>query len=126
MIVPAFLLKRIYIKGSLRHDEGGFQLQLKNSLGSGYAREMLPLVVDGEKIPKEDCSFMVDGRETAFTEINPDTPFTLALNKETTLLVRGCQLSQGSHRIRISFVAQGIGEVSFEITDVPDSETKAG
>ena len=122
MIVPAFLLKRIYVKGSLRHLDGGFQLQLKNSLGSGYAREMMPLVVDGEEVPKEDCSFLVEGQETPFAEIDPDNPFTLALNKETTVVVRGQPLSQEPHRIGIHFVAQGIGEVSFNITDVPDGE----
>ena len=36
--VPGFLLKRVYSKGSLKNSENGFQFELKNSLGSGYAK----------------------------------------------------------------------------------------
>ena len=48
MQVPAFLLRRLYVRGSLHNDGDGFAFQLKNSLGSGYAEQMLPLTVDGE------------------------------------------------------------------------------
>ncbi|HEX78496.1 MAG TPA: hypothetical protein G4O03_08865 [Dehalococcoidia bacterium] len=116
--MPSFLLKRLYVKGSLRNNDDGFQLQLRNSLGSGYAREMLPLTLDGQEIPKENCSFVVEGKETRFTQVSPENPFTLALNRDTTLLVKGQTLSPGAHRIGIGFIVQGIGPLSFEVTDV--------
>ena len=123
MKVPAFLLKRLYVKGSLRNNSHGFQLQIKNSLGSGYANEMLPLTIDSEEIPKESCSFIVEGQETTFTQITPDNPFTLAMNKDTTLWVKNKTLDEGPHRIGLGFVVQVIGEASFEITDVLDIDT---
>ena len=35
--VPAFLLRRLYVKKSLRNTEDGFEFELRNRLGSGYA-----------------------------------------------------------------------------------------
>ena len=48
MKVPGFLLRRLYVKGSLAATEGGFEFQICNRLGSGYARRLLPLTLDGE------------------------------------------------------------------------------
>ena len=35
MKVPAFLLKRLYVKGSLCNTDNGFEFRLRNNLGSG-------------------------------------------------------------------------------------------
>ena len=44
--VPGFLLRRLYVKQSLRNTEDGFEFQLRNRLGSGYAHKMWPLKLD--------------------------------------------------------------------------------
>ena len=54
--VPGFLLRRLYVKGSLRNATGGFEFQIKNTLGSGYARGMLPVSVDGRELPSTRSS----------------------------------------------------------------------
>ena len=52
--VPAFLLRRLYVKSSLKSVPGGFEFQLRNRLGSGYAHKMWPLTLDGEEVPIEN------------------------------------------------------------------------
>lgn len=116
--VPGFLLRRLYVKGSLRNTPEGFAFDLRNQLGSGYARQMFPLTVDGEELPLEQCFFEVEGERHRFTEVSQDRPFTLALNRTTTILARGRTLSPGPHRIGMSFVVQGFGRLSFDFTDV--------
>jgi len=116
--VPSFLLKRLYVKGSLSNNEHGFQFELKNTLGSGYGNELLPLVIDGEEIPKESSYFILDGEETSFALVSRDTPFALPMNKTLTISVRGTTLPEGPHKIGIGFVAEGLGKLSFEVTDV--------
>ncbi|MDW8120139.1 MAG: hypothetical protein RMK40_05790 [Chloroflexota bacterium] len=116
--IPPFLLRRLYVKGSLRRTEHGFEFQLRNQLGSGYARQMLPLKVDDREVPLENCSFLVDGTETPFVRITPERPFTLALNRTTTVKVRGVTLEPGAHKITVGFVVQGFGALSFDFTEV--------
>ncbi|GBD10401.1 hypothetical protein HRbin23_00042 [bacterium HR23] len=116
--IPPFLLRRLYVKGSLRRTDDGFEFQLRNQLGSGYARQMLPLKVNGKEVPLEQCSFSVDGQETPFTAVTPERPFTLALNRTTIVKVRGVPLEPGTHKVAMGFVVQGFGALSFDFTDV--------
>lgn len=116
--VPPFLLKRLYVKGSLRNNGSGFEFELKNTLGSGYGTELLPLVLDGKELPKENSYFALDAQEIPFTAVGKDQPFTLAMNKISRILVKGVSLSEGPHQIGFSFVAQGLGKLGFEVNDI--------
>ena len=116
--VPQFLLKRLYVKGSLRNNAHGFQFELKNSLGSGYGNELLPLILDGEELPRESSYFVLGDEEIPFSEVSNDNPFTLTMNKKATIVVKGTNLSEGPHKIGFSFVAQGLGKLAFEVTDL--------
>jgi len=119
--VPGFLLRRLYVKGSLRATEDGLAFDIKNSLGSGYARKMLPLTVDGQDIPMEDTRFTVGDRTVAFSEVTKEEPFTLALNRATTIMATGTPLTPGAHKISMGFEVQGLGALRFDFTDViPD------
>ena len=116
--VPPFLLKRLYVKGSLCNDEQGFQFQLKNTLGSGYGIELLPLVLDNRELPRDKSYFVQDSEEIPFSAISKDKPFTLAMNKTLTILNKGTTLSEGPHKLGFSFVAQSLGKLGFEVTDI--------
>ena len=119
--VPSFLLKRLYVKGSLRNNAQGFQFELKNTLGSGYGNELLPLTLDGEELPRETSYFVLGGEETPFSAVSKENPFTLAMNRTSTILVKGITLSEGAHKIGFRFVAQGLGKLGFEVTDIVSS-----
>lgn len=115
--VPGFLLRRLYVKGSLRATGDGLTFDLKNSLGSGYARGMRPLTVNGEEAPMANTTFTVNGVTVAFSEVTPDVPFTLAMNRTTTIAVSGVALAPGAHTIGMAFEVQGLGVLRFDFTD---------
>ena len=117
--VPGFLLRRLYVKGSLRNTEAGFEFQLRNSLGSGYAHRMLPLALDGAELPLESASFVLEGEETPFAAVSRERTFTLALNTSITIRVSGMTLDTGPRKIGMGFEAPGLGELRFDFTDVP-------
>lgn len=122
MQVPPFLLRRLYVKGSLKNVSGGFEFQLSNTLGSGYAQAMLPLAVDGEELPMDRSFFFLDGRKVAFTEVTEAQPLTLAMNTTTVIRVEGRTLPPGQHRLKIGFVVLGLGPMEFEVTDTVDGD----
>ena len=117
IIVPQFLLRRLYVKGSLRNNDQGFQFELKNSLGSGYGKELLPITLDGEEVPREHSYFNLGEDNIPFPAVSDENPFTLKMNKIAKIIVHGITLKEGPHKIRFSFVAQGIGKLAFEVTD---------
>lgn len=122
MQVPAFLLRRLYVKGSLRNENGGFAFDLKNSLGSGYAESVLPLTIDGVEVPITSASFVTDGEALAFPDVSPERPMTLGMNKLVRITVDGQTLSVGKHKIGIGFMVTGMGKMEFDVTDAIEVE----
>lgn len=118
MIVPSFLLRRLYVRGSLKNTPQGFRFALKNSLGSGYAQKMLPVSVDGQEFSLSECYFELEGKEVPFSSVSESSPFTLEMGKTILVKVNGSPLSPGSHKIGLGFVVPAIGRLSFEVTDV--------
>lgn len=116
--VPGFLLRRLYVKGSLKNTADGFEFQLLNRLGSGYAFGMRPLTVDGRELPLSDSTFDLDGETTAFSEVSHDRTFTLAMNTSITVRVAGETLEPGPRKIGMGFDVPGLGHLAFDFTDV--------
>lgn len=118
--VPGFLLRRLYVKGSLRRDEaGGFEFQLKNDLGSGYAYKIWPIKIDDIELTEDRAQFITDGKVTKFREVSKNNTFTLGLNKIITVQIPEFDLSQDPHKIEMGFDVPGIGTLRFDFTDVP-------
>ncbi len=115
--VPGFLLRRLYVKGSLKNAVGGFEFQIKNTLGSGYASRMSPITVDGREIPLGSAFFYLDGREVAFSSVSEENTFTLAMNAGITIWVDGVTLEPGPHRVEMGLDVPGMGMLRFDFTD---------
>ena len=117
MKIPEFILRKLYVRGSLRNTANGFEFKLKNALGSGYAIQLLPLRVDGNEIAIKTTCFYIDQKIIPFMDINEDNPFTLVMNKDIKITVQGDQLKDYDHKIRMGFIVKGLGTLEFDFTD---------
>ena len=115
--VPGFLLRRLYVKDSLKNTAGGFEFELRNSLGSGYSQKVWPLKVDGDELQVTGSFFIVDGKETPFGDVSPDNTFSLEVNKTITIWTDGVALGPGVHTIEMGFDVPGLGTMRFDFTD---------
>lgn len=115
--VPGFLLRRLYVKGSLKNTTGGFEFKLRNSLGSGYAQKVWPLKLDGEEIPAERSCFIVDGQETSFSDVSSDNTFTLEVDRTITIRTDAGPLEPGVHTVEMGFDVPGMGTLRFDFID---------
>ena len=117
--VPSFLLRKLYVKGSLQNTPKGISFRLRNSLGSGYAEQMSPLTLDGREIPLEDTSFFVDSEPRSFDTVSKDSPFCLLLNQDTVITVENVSLSPEPHKVGMGFKVPGLGMLRFDFIDQP-------
>ena len=117
MKVPAFILKRLYIKGSLRNTPEGCEFKLKNTLGSGYAIGLLPVTVDETLIAQDHAFYTVDGKRVMFTAVTKESPATLAMNREATITLHGHTLQPGPHKVSMGFKVTGLGDLTFDLLD---------
>ena len=120
--VPGFLLRRLYVKQSLRNAQDGFLFQLRNGLGSGYAHKLWPLRLDGKELPPDSTFFRLDEKETAFSAVSKENTFTLAMNKTITVRASGVTLDPGPHRLEMGFDVPGLGTLRFDFTDIVADE----
>jgi hypothetical protein len=117
MQVPAFLLRRLYVKGSLRHEDGCLMFDLHNSLGSGYADRVLALRIDSEEISPASCAFVVEGVPVPFESISESSPMTLAMGRSLSVKAEGVELLPGEHTVELGFMVTGMGEMRFDVKD---------
>ena len=120
--VPSFLLRRLYVKKSLKNTDRGFEFELRNRLGSGYAFKLWPLTVDGEELSPDETVFQIEGKETAFSEVTKERTFTLAMNRTITIKANGTTLEAGPRKIGMGFDVPGLGTLRFEFTDIVGDE----
>jgi len=115
--VPAFILRRLYVKGSLHNRDDGWGFKLKNTLGSGYAKGLIPVTVDGTEIALDHSFFDNEGAETSFTAVTDENTFSLKLNRDILLYFRGDQLEAGERKIGLGFIVPGLGTLKFDFND---------
>ncbi len=115
--VPAFILRRLYLKGSLHNRNDGWGFKLKNTLGAGYARGLSPVSVDDVEVPMEQSFFDNEGAETSFTNVSDENTFGLKLNREILIYFRGEPLEMGNRKIAMGFIVPGLGTLNFDFND---------
>lgn len=114
--VPAFMLKKLYLKGSLKNTEEGFQFQIRNTLAPGTISAIIPLVVDGTTYPLTET--VIVGKEpVAASEISKERLVTFPINSVVTMMVKGVKLSAGEHAVVIGVMTKEAGELKWDVAD---------
>jgi acetamidase/formamidase len=117
MQIPAFLLRKLYIKGSLENVEGGFSLKLKNSLSPGTTTAVAPIKVDGNEYSLDSLTIRsVDG-EVLGSEVSAENTFPIKVGVEIELIIKGDPLPEGEHTIDLALTTKEAGTLAFDVTD---------
>ena len=115
--LPAFVLKKLYVKGSLKNTDGGFSLSIRNTLAPGTIIGFEPLQIDGQSYPLEKTSLQVGETSLPATEISATAPYQFPLNATATIQVAGETLAPGVHQIVITVRTQEVGELKISVSE---------
>jgi hydroxymethylglutaryl-CoA reductase (NADPH) len=115
--IPTFLLRKLYVKGSLENVDDGFLFKLKNTISLATAVHIEPMKVDGNEYPLDATIISSEDGETAGNEISEGNAFPIKVGLEITIHVKGEQLSEGEHTIDISLTTKEVGKLAFDVTD---------
>jgi len=101
--VPAFLLKRLYVKGSLKNTTTGFELMIQNTLAPATIVGFDPLQIDGVSYPLEQTTATLpNGSQLSATALSAASPQRFGVGDRVTIHVQGQPLTAGPHRLTIS------------------------
>ena len=116
MQIPTFLLRKLYVKGSLANVDDGFEFKIKNSISSATAVDFKPLKVNGNEYALDSITISSEDGEIAASEISEKT-FPIKVGLDITVHIKGEQLPEGEHTIDIALKTKEVGDLAFDVTD---------
>ncbi len=117
-VVPQFLLKRLYMAGSLRQLDEGIAFNLKNVLGPGMLTGLASLKLGDVECPVEQVLIIHEGKTQPATEVTASSPLHVLMNQEVTCLVSGLKLPVGEYKVEIEVKSREAGNVTLLIDDI--------
>lgn len=118
-VLPDFLIKRVYKKGSLRKTDKGIEFDLKNVLGPGVISGLESIQINDYIFKKDVISFVTGGVELLATKVNEMNPIQFRLNQEGTMKLSesvNC-LKEGLNQIILEIMNPEAGKLKITFTD---------
>lgn len=118
VVVPEFLIKRIYQKGSLKRTDDGASVVLKNVLGPGFISGFNYVKINDVVFEPQDVKFVTNGQELLGTEVSEANPVAFRLGQSGTLIMSGkACLNEGVNKIVIEAMNPEAGKVVLTVED---------
>lgn len=117
MQIPAFLLRKLYIKGSLENVDEGFSFKIKNSLAPGTTTAVAPIKVNGNEYALDSTTIRSTDGEILGSDVSEDNTFPIKVGVEIEIFVKGNPLPEGEHTIDISLTTKEAGTLAFDVKD---------
>jgi hypothetical protein len=119
VVVPEFLIKRIYQKGSLKKSDDGASVTLKNVLGPGFISGFNYVKINDVVYEPKDVKFVTNGQELLGTDVSEANPVAFRLGQSGTLIMAGkpCVIN-GTNKIVIEAMNPEAGKVVLSVEDV--------
>jgi len=116
--IPPFVLKKLYVRGSLRAEGDGFALDLCNSIAPGAILGLAGLELDGAPVPPGQVTVVQpDGQALSAEDISPTAPLRFPLGATLTLQVAGLPLGPGDHKVSVRVIVQDVGPLEIPVAD---------
>jgi len=117
MKIPAFLLRKLYLKGSLENVDDGFVFRIKNTLSPGTVTAIEPIKVNGTEYPLDALTVRIEDSEYKASDVNDGSAMPLKVGVEIALHIKAEPLPEGKHTIDIALLTKEAGRLSFDVKD---------
>lgn len=117
MVIPAALLRRFYVDGSLQNaEEGGFSFRIKNTVAPTTIVSLGPIEIDNEPYAANQVTLTASKSRLAST-ISDSSPLNLKMGKEISFHVEGETLPSGEHELTLHAMTKEVGPVIIAVTE---------
>jgi len=117
-ILPEFILKRVYKKGSLRETTEGIAFDLKNIIGPGIVTGINYIRINDDTYNSSMIKIIRAGVATVAENISTDNPMIFRLNDEITCVIQSClELKEGLNNIIVELISKDVGKVCVTLSD---------
>lgn len=115
-IIPSSALKGLYVQGSLKSIQNGFQFKVDNKTKGIVLTKVSPIEIDGEAWPVQAVSFVTGDQTQQAQSISPGKPWPVPTG-EIFVRVQGRVLGDGKHDVKLPFEARNVGRLELSFSD---------
>ncbi len=116
-MIPQFILRKLYKKGSLKNTDNGIEFILENSLASATITKINRISAGNKDIPLPQIEIKGGSGFVNADNINENMPIQFEKGREIDVRLSTDRLTEGEHLIKISVASKEFGELSFDIKD---------
>ena len=116
-VIPNFILKKLYVAGSLRLVPEGVAFDITNPLGPGILTRINAIKLNDVEYLAHQIVLKLEDKFIHAAEISENNPVTLFLNQSATCILRGAELAVGKHIITVDLLSKEAGKVTLSIHD---------
>ncbi len=116
-MIPSFLLAKLYVKGSLKNTETGFEFALKNIIDSTMLIGIGPITADEKDYEGESITMTTDDQTVNGAELSRSNSIPVRMGVPMKIMVIGDKLAAGTQKVSVSATTSDIGKIKFDISD---------
>ena len=115
--IPPFVLKKLYVRGSLHYEGDGFALQLNNIIAPGTITGVANIDLDGRAVDLAHVTVTPSGGDARPAgEITAQAPLQFPVGESIKLTVGGIAPEAGPHELVIRVVVKDVGPLDIPIS----------
>jgi hypothetical protein len=116
-MIPSFLLAKLYVKGSLKNTDTGFEFTLKNIIDNTMLVGIGPITV-GEKNYEGAAVTLTAGDKTVSgADLTRQNGVPARMGMLLQISVTGDKLAPGLQKINVTGTSSDIGKFKFDISE---------
>jgi hydroxymethylglutaryl-CoA reductase (NADPH) len=116
-MIPSFLLAKLYVKGSLKNNEKGFEFALKNIIDSTMLIGIGPITAGEKTYESETITMTVGDKTINGAELSRANTIPVRMGVPMKIAVTGDSLAAGIQKITVAATSSDIGKIKFDISD---------
>lgn len=117
-VIPATVLKKLYVEGSLRAQQGGFCFEIKNVIAPATITEVGGLEVDGEEVESGQVTLVPpSGNSRSIDQVSSERPLQFPVGMAIRLEVADTTLEPGMHHLTLDVSVKEIGSLEIPVSD---------
>jgi len=117
-MIPSFLLAKLYVKGSLKNTDTGFEFSLKNIIDNTMLVGIGPVTVGDKNYEGTALTLTAGDKTVSGADLTRQNGVPARMGNVLNVSVTGDKLATGPQKITISAVSSDIGKFKLDITDV--------
>ncbi len=116
-VIPNFILKRMYVSGSLRRVPEGIAFDIHNNLGPGSITGLNHVQLGDTTFPGDEIIVETNGVRRMGDTLSEQQPIVVTLGQSATLIIQNAELQNGKYDLSMDLLSREGGHVVLSVSD---------